>query len=357
MSTPRLGAASRQISAAVVWLALAGCAVLRQAPVSETAPAPPPAAAPVAAPEVRVPPETAAPPAPPPETRPVPPSPPPPRDVVVLFAPGTRGYADVAARITAELPSARYRVALTDIAAAGTAEALAALGARADLLVIAVGREAAELARAKLAGRPIIFCQVFNDEDLLAAGGPIWGVRSVPPLALQLRSWKAIDTSLARIALIVSEGHEDLVAEAKAAAQRFSVALTVEVSASDRETLYLSKRLASEVDGLWLLPDNRILSPAVLEELLGYALAHRVGVLVFNEALLPWGALMSASSTAGDVARTVESVLDRLAAGRADALPAMTPLSEVELQFNADAASQLGLGDVPHESSVLREPD
>jgi hypothetical protein len=50
------------------------------------------------------------------------------------------------------------------------------------------------------------------------------------------------------------------------------------------------KRLAPQIDGLWLVPDDRILSPAVLRELLNYAVSHGVRVCVFSDTLLQWGA-------------------------------------------------------------------
>ncbi len=55
-------------------------------------------------------------------------------------------------------------------------------------------------------------------------------------------------------------------------------------------------------------------------------------MLVPNDALLSWGALVSASSTPADVARNVRGVLDRVSAGSTASLPAMTPLTEIKLQ-------------------------
>jgi ABC-type uncharacterized transport system substrate-binding protein len=156
--------------------------------------------------------------------------------------------------------------------------------------------------------------------------------------------------------LIVSDEHSTLIDEVRAAAGD-AVEIKQEISSSDRETLYLFKRLASQVDGFWLVPDNRILSPNVLRELLSYAAGHGVGVLVFNDALLQWGALVSATSTPADVARGVNSVLDRIAAGTTKELPPLTPLTEIKLQVNADVASRLGVGGAPEAPWVLREPD
>jgi len=350
MPTPVRSAARRGLIAASL-LALAGCALFRsQAPEQ---PAPEPEATP---PPVAVAPPPPPPPAPKPKPAPRPQPPAAPRDVVVLFQEGTPDYRDVATQIVAQLPAARYRASLVALHVPDSPDLLAPLVALRPAIAIAVGREAADFAREHLGATPLVFCQVFNYQELLGTGRPIWGVQPLPPLALQLRAWSSIDPSRKRIGLIVSDAQKALITEARAAAGG-AVEIKAEVSSSDRETLYLFKRLAPQVDGLWLFPDNRILSPPVLRELLGYAVSHGVGVLVPNDALLSWGALASASSTPDDVARSVHAVLDRVSAGATAGLPAMTPLSEVKLEVNAGVARELGVAATPSEALVVREPD
>jgi ABC-type uncharacterized transport system substrate-binding protein len=274
----------------------------------------------------------------------------------VLFQEGTADYREVAAQIVEQLPAARYRTALVALHVPDSPDLLAPLVALRPAIAIAVGREAADFAREHLGATPLVFCQVFNYQELLGTDRPIWGVQPLPPLALQLRGWTSVDPSRKRIGLIVSEAQSGLVAEARAAAGG-AIEIKSEVSSSDRETLYLFKRLAPQVDGLWLFPDNRILSPSVLRELLSYAVSHGVGVLVPNDALLSWGALVSASSTPDDVARNVHAVLDRVSSGATAGLPAMTPLTEVRLEVNPGVARALGVASTPATALVLREPD
>src|SRR5690606_34293741 len=113
-----------------------------------------------------------------------------------------------------------------------------------------------------LGARPIVFCQVVNYRELLQGHEPIWGVHAIPPLALQLQAWQSVDASLRRVGLIVGDAHPQWLEDAREAADRSGIEIRTEVSSSDRETLYLFKRLAPQIDGFWLLPDNAILSPA-----------------------------------------------------------------------------------------------
>jgi len=323
-------------------LAIAGCATAPPQPPAET---PPPLAASI--PEPAPPPATPAP-------APLPKPPPAPvrRDVTVVFDADTASAAATAAAIVEALPPQQYRVATVDSAN------LAPLTPRSQpAVVIAVGRAAVDAARARFPGLPIVFCQVFAYEDVLKGGGAIWGVHSLPPLALQLKAWQTIDPTLRSIALILGEDRGALAAEATKAAANVGAEVRLETSHSDRETLYLFKRLAGQVDGLWLFPDNRVLSPTVLRELLSYANSHSVGVLALNETLLRWGALASAASVPTDVAETVRVVAERVAAGKTQDLPAMTPLRAAELHVNPAVAAALGLPRVVEQHWVARDPD
>ncbi len=325
--------------AAAAMLAIAGCAVAPPQSPDET-PLPPVASVPRPAPA----PATPAP-APLPKPAPAPPR----RSVTVVFDARTASAAATAAAIAEALPPQQYRVATVD-------SANLAPPAQPEL-VIAVGLAAVDAARARLPGVPIVFCQVFAYEDVLKNGGAIWGVDPLPPLALQLKTWRRIDPTLRSIALILGEARDALAAEATKAAVSVGAEVRFETSHSDRETLYLFKRLAGQVDGLWLFPDNRVLSPTVLRELLSYANSHSVGVLTLNESLLRWGALASATSVPADVAEAVHLVADRVVAGSTQDLPAMTPLRAADLRVNLAVAAALGLPHVAEPHWVARDPD
>ena len=304
--------------------------------VQQPAPALPPVAEPEAAPE------------PPPRVVREPAA----RDIAVLFDGGNREHARVATAASAALTVDGHRVAAVDIR---DAKALAPLGHRPPFLAVAVGSEATAFARALAV--PLVFCQVFDHRELLEAERPVWGVAALPPIRLQFAAWRALDPSLERVALIVGASHAALAEAAVAAGRDLGITVTYDVAASDRETSYLFKRVAPQVDGVWLPPDGRILSPAVLRELLDYAVGHGVGVAVGNGGLLRWGALFSATGTPADIARTVQSVVAQVAAGRAAELPRLTPLSELALDVNEGVAAALGIAPPAELPWVLREPD
>jgi ABC-type uncharacterized transport system substrate-binding protein len=271
-------------------------------------------------------------------------------DVALVVDPTAAAHAGVADEVDALLPPSRYRVrrASTDSLAEVRATAKA---------VVAVGRTALEAVLRDLPNVPVVFCQVLRPDDAAAAEGPLWGVASWPPAAVSLAAWRSLDPNLRTIMLIVSEAHSPMVADAAAAARAHGLELRIEESQSDRETLYLFRRFAASVDGLWLLPDERALGPTTLLELVRYAAAREIGVLGFSESLLPRGALLSATSVPEDVAAAVQRVVDRVAVGRTADLPAVTPLTAAALSVNAAVAADLGLAAPRTERWITREFD
>lgn len=208
--------------------------------------------------------------------------------------------------------------------------------------VIAIGLLAATVGR-EIGSERLVFCQVFNyrDHDLISADSK--GVNLMPPLETQLQQWTDLDPGLRSIGIITGPNQDDLIEEARGATEQHGIELIVRTVQSDKEALYQFKLLAPDIQGLWLLPDNRILSPEVVREIMANSARQRKQVVVFGTNLLNMGGLMSVTSDAADVA---EQVLARLADVSADgglAGPEMRPLKKIHVQVNLEIARHLGL--------------
>lgn len=200
-------------------------------------------------------------------------------------------------------------------------------------LVVAIGLRAATVANA-YSKVPVVFCQVFNISDIDLRSDNLKGVAALPPLSMQVEAWQELNPGLQHIGAILGDGHEQLLTEARKAADSAGLTLHHRTARSDRETLYMFNRLTPDIDGFWLFPDNRILSPSVLRQMLSYASRHRVQVAVFNPALLEFGAALSATSVNSDIAETVVSVAHRVIRGDGESIPTVTPLNEIKVQTN-----------------------
>ena len=269
-------------------------------------------------------------PEPEPEPRPVAP-PPPPQQVAIVLSSRQPAYEEVANELSARLEN----VAIYDLDDRSQPPVIAFRqinDSRTDA-VVAIGLRAAR-SSVTLAQVPVIFSQVFNHQDYGLVTDASRGVSALPPVDAHLDAWKTVDPTLARVGMIIGTGHDLLRTEVEIAAQKHGVELQIREAASDQETLYHFKRMIHEIDGFWLFPDNRILSPRVLTEMLHQANLRHVPVAVSNDAMLKMGATISVSTVTSDIAATIVKVLERIRAGEIDSLPPVTQLSEVHVATN-----------------------
>ena len=196
--------------------------------------------------------------------------------------------------------------------------------------VVAIGLRAAKSSVA-MADKPVIFSQVFNHQDhgLLTANSR--GVAPLAPLDAQLAAWIKVDPAISRIGIIIGEGHDELITEARLAAQKYKVELRVRIAHSDQETLYLFRRMAHDIDGFWLFPDNRILSARSLQQILQSAKRGQVAVAVPYESMLTMGATISLATQADDIAATIAKIIRQIHADGLRSVPAISPLSAVRV--------------------------
>jgi ABC-type uncharacterized transport system substrate-binding protein len=199
--------------------------------------------------------------------------------------------------------------------------------------VVAIGLRAAQSA-VNLSDRPVVFSQVFNYKEHGLLTGNSRGVAALAPMEAQLAAWKQVSPDILRVGIIIGEGHEELLQDAQRAADKHGVTLDIRIAHSDQETLYLFRRMLADIDGFWLLPDNRVLSTRVLTEMLDEARRHGVAVAVPNDAMLQIGAAVSISTVAADIARSIASVLQRIQAGDIQHVPPITGISEVRVTVN-----------------------
>lgn len=325
-------------SIVLLTLLVSGCSLLQPPPDPPPAPLPVPESEPPPAPEPVVAPEPA------PATRPPPPPQPEPYvlKVAVVLSSRAPAFEKVALALAEVLDDVEiYDLSDRSLSVRDAFDTIHETGAGA---VVAIGLRAAIHAR-DFARVPVVFSQVFNvaDNDLLQAN--MRGVAVIPPLASQLEAWRKLSPELGSVGAIVGEGHEDLLDEAGRAAETQGVDFHHRIASSDRETLYLFTRMVPDIDGFWLFPDNRVLSSAVLRDMLDYAARHGVQVAVFNDALLELGAALSATADARDIAATVHAILAELKSGGLSQVPPLTPLSEMRIRLNGRLKRRLQLAE------------
>jgi hypothetical protein len=264
-----------------------------------------------------------------PEPKPAPPAPPPLPPVSIVLTNSQPAYADVARELSRHFDD--YKIYDLGEKDRPPVTVLRLINDSEPGVVIAIGLRAAQSSIA-MSDQPVVFSQVFNYKrhDLLKDSSR--GVAALPPVDAQLAVWKEADPSISRIGLILGEGHEALIAEAEIAAQRHDIDLVVQISHSDQETLYLFRRMIRDIDGFWLLPDNRVLSSRVLQQMLADAHQRRVPVSVPSDSMLSLGAMISMTAKASEIAATIADIVRKIQGGDIDRVPPITPLKEIAVK-------------------------
>ena len=313
-----------RITALVVLSVLVGCAGRQQIPESV-----PPA-------------EPDGPPAPPAVTLPAPIEPQPQRNrIAILLSDDVASYAAIAKQIAQRISENDYKTLNLDGNAKMSASIRSEIKQFEPDRIVAIGLSAAKAGQ-KYTDTPMVFCQVFNYQDHNLISRNSKGVKFLPPFSLQLEIWKELSPDLRTVGLIIGPKQEELVAEIERAAEQHQVELLIRTVQSDKEALYAFKRLTPQIQGFWLLPDNRVLSPTVLREIISYGSKHGNQTVVFNPQLLSLGAEISFTSIDADVADAVLKVLGNAADNDALFGPPMTPLTTLRAEINPDLSAELG---------------
>lgn len=315
-------------------LQVGGCALLSPPPEEPTAP------------------EVPAPPAPPPPREAPEPAPVPPREApepVPQPPPAPTTYAPPVAVVLSSRAPAYERIALAlgellenreiyDLSdrSLSPRDAFARITEFSAGAIVAIGLRAAVYAR-DYTDVPIVYAQVFNATDNELGGERIRGVAVLPPLDKQLSAWRDISPGLTSVGAIVGPGHDALLDEARQAANANNLRFEFRIANSDREALYHFNRMVPSIDAFWLFPDNRILSPAVLTEMMDYAARHGVQVAVFSDNLLELGATLSTTADEDDIARTIMLLLNRIHDGGIEDVPAISPLNQMRISYGPAA--------------------
>ena len=87
-----------------------------------------------------------------------------------------------------------------------------------------------------------------------------------------------------------------------------------------------------DIDGFWLLPDNRVLSARVLQQMFEEARRQQVPMNVPSESMLSHGAIVSMSSLASDIAETIVNVVRQIQDGNLARIPPITQLTEMRVR-------------------------
>jgi ABC-type uncharacterized transport system substrate-binding protein len=257
------------------------------------------------------------------------------RRVLLLQSDGKVGiYRDVAAAVAREIPAT---VSLQDCN--GDPDRCGEVASAPADVVVAIGA----LAARALAGatRPAIACALLNPGDSSAPG-----VAYYPSAGQQLRTIKAALPGRTRIGVIYNpERSRAYVAAAEQAAAKLGLRLVEQAATKPQELGFLFRTLQKEIDVLWLIPDQSLITTDSFLLLAELAAESKVPLVGFAEAFARGGAVLAIYSEPAVVgSQCARLAIDALRGG---VLGGTQDPERVSCAVNSRIEDQLGLNVPP----------
>ena len=297
----------------------------------------------------------------PPVVKPVPPvvSPQPaptpavPHKVAIVLSADVDIYNDVATRLNKKLEQPAQVYALTGNRKKDS-KIVAELQSSDSAQLVAIGLRAAR-ALSTVQHKPVVFAYVLNYRDHNLLRPAMKGVSVLPGAEQLFRDWKAISPQLQKVAVLSGPGLGDYIRHATEQAASQNIELRHVPVKTDKEFLYRSKKLPLDVQGQWIIPDNRVLSRKVLKETLTYNAKSGKQTVVFSPKLLDVGGLFYSRISHDEI---TDSIYQRLLdCGSGPDIPGedMLLLRRHEMGINPVVARQLGLNIPPAYRKFMNE--
>ncbi len=262
-----------------------------------------------------------------------------PDEIAILVSAEIDAMTSVARKIQQKLGE-RAKIYPLNNDSSVAADVIQQLSQRDNIQLVAVGLLAAQ--STMLLSHPQVFCQVFNfaDYGLLADGRQ--GVSMLPSADKVFSMWRQITPELNTVVVATGPNQQILIDTLSRGANAQGVSLQhVEVS-SDKDLIYSLKQASDQVQGIWLLPDNRVLSRQVIRELIIYSVKNGKQLAVFSPQLLSGGALLSFSTYTDDIADRVVQKLELLKT-HPEGKSSLSELKQLDVGINSVVAARLGL--------------
>ena len=234
----------------------------------------------------------------------------------------------------------------------GNANLIGTIRAREPELIVAIGVLAAEFAKREFADLSVLYVMVPNPAAYGLTGENIAGISLDIPIERQLGVYRDMVSDLKALGAIYDPGKSAaFVAEAKAVAENNGLVLhTREVTSRKDVPAALRALLREEdIDALWMIPDDTVVTPESFKFLLLTSFEHELPFLAASDIFVKVGALASLTPDYADVGRQGCELATALTRGQASpaSINVVVP-AKINLSINLKTAQKIGLA-IPEE--------
>ena len=216
-------------------------------------------------------------------------------------------------------------------------------------LIFAVGSWALQVVIGRTSAVPVVYAMVLNPPSVIGADMKnVTGASMNVPVEQPIRLFKQLGPQIKRIGIIFNPAKTGyLVGRAQRVAREEGLELVTREIGSIKEAIGALDSFQGGIDALWIVPDETILSNAVVQQMLLYSYRQRIPLLGLSDRHAQMGALFSLSFASGeDIGRQAGELAQTILTGRAAGDVPFTNARKVYLTVNLKTAQKLGL-DIP----------
>ena len=211
-------------------------------------------------------------------------------------------------------------------------------------LVVAVGLKAALAAKVEIVDIPIVYMMILDPLKHQLTADNMTGTLLEVPVDRQLKIMRMFLPTLHQLGTLYDPlKTASRVKDAVRQATNSDFQLTGLPVESDKDVPQQLRRLLSDVEAFWLMPDSTVLTNESVRFILESALARQIPVIGFSPEFTRLGALLSMSVNYGDVGRETGLLAKRILDGERQLPLDPVPIGRLKITVNLKTAKFLGI--------------
>ena len=213
-------------------------------------------------------------------------------------------------------------------------------------LIFAVGIWALQAVVSRPPTTPVVYAMVLNPPTVIGADTKnITGASINVPVEQQIWLFKQLGPQIKRIGVVFNRAKTGyLVRRAQTVARNEGLELVIREINTAKDAIGALESLQDGIDALWLVPDETVLSQAVVQQMLLFSYRWKIPLLGLSDRHAQMGALFALSFASGeDIGRQAGELAQAILAGRPVTDVPYTNARKLYLTVNLKAAQKLGL--------------
>ena len=224
-------------------------------------------------------------------------------------------------------------------------------------LIFAIGNWALQVVVSRPSSVPVVYAMVLNPASIVGTDGKnVTGASMNVPVEQPIRLLKQLGSQIKRIGVIYNRARTgSLVRRAQVVARDEGLELVTREISSAKDVVAALESFQDGIDALWIVPDETVLSQAVVQQLLLFSYRRKVPVLGLSDRHAQMGALFALSFASGeDIGRQAGELAQAILGGRAAADVPFTNARKLHLTVNLKAAQKIPPAILSRATSVIQ---